>query len=358
MAKRRRAKKRRSNRGGTRLPGFVWAGLIVLGLLILWVAVDLRALPDVGDLATKNPTTTALIEQRAEEARDEGKKPRRSQRWVGLAQVSKHAIDAVLLSEDAAFFQHDGVDMREMRKALTDAWEKRALGRGASTLTMQLAKNLWLSGDRSLWRKAKEIILTRRLEDALPKKRILTLYLNIAEWGDGVYGIDAAARAHFGVSAVELSPAQSVVLASLLPAPRTWSPRKPTKRLVGKSTRLLERMAQAGRLTSSEAAFARIELANILGTAKPGSGTPDDDSKPGTLKDAFEEVEASLEESDQRQDDATRARTVTPSVPGEERHLEPSVVPSTGEPDGAPSPPGNTASEPSGADGVGADDAS
>ena len=103
------------------------------------------------------------------------------------------------LNEDAAFFQHDGVDRRELQKALADAWEKGELGRGASTVTMQLAKNLWLSTDRSLLRKLKELLLTRRLEDALPKKRILTLYLNVAEWGDGVYGMEAAAREHHGL---------------------------------------------------------------------------------------------------------------------------------------------------------------
>ena len=205
-----------------------------------------------------------MIELRAEEARDEGRKPRRSQSWVPLTRVAPHAVDAVLISEDARFFQHEGVDLTETRVALQEAWERKELGRGASTLTQQLAKNLWLSTDRSLVRKLKELILARRLEEKLSKKRILTLYLNVAEWGDGVYGIEAGARRWFGVSAAELTPAQGAILAAMLPAPRRWTPGSGSKNLQTRALRIVDRLERHGRLNPQAAAFARNEVTLAL----------------------------------------------------------------------------------------------
>src|SRR5262249_50688536 len=134
------------------------------------------------------------------------------------------------------------VDYVELRKAVEDAAQEGHLGRGASTISQQLAKNLWLSGDRSLVRKAKELVLAQRLEEALTKKRILTLYLNVAEWGEGVYGIDAAAHEHFGVAAAELNPAQGAILAAMLPSPRRWIPARRPKVLLERSLRIIERL--------------------------------------------------------------------------------------------------------------------
>src|SRR5262249_42295551 len=146
--------------------------------------------------------------------------------------------------EDASFYLHHGVDEDELKNALSQAWTKRSLGRGASTITMQLAKNLWLSGERTLLRKLKEVILARRLEDAMPKKRILALYLNLVEWGDGVYGIEAGARAHFGISADQLSLGQGAILAAMLPAPRRWLPEKGSRILRVRSLRIIDRLAE------------------------------------------------------------------------------------------------------------------
>ena len=244
-------------------------GLIVLAALLfvaaaagLWTYVRL---PDARGLANENPPTTSLIEHRAEEAREAGKKPRRRQQWVPLKRISRVAVAAVLLSEDASFYQHEGVDTVELQKAFEKAMEERELGRGASTITQQLAKNLWLSNDRSLWRKAKELVLARRLEDALTKPRILTLYLNVVEWGQGVYGIEAAALEHFGVHASELTAAQGAMLASMLPSPRKRLPRARPLVLQKHALRLIARMAAVKRLSPEQALEARTELERFFG---------------------------------------------------------------------------------------------
>ena len=261
---------------------FRW-GALVVALLVAFVAIEYFRLPDVQPLAEENPRTTALIETRAEEARADGKKPRRRQSWVPLEAVSKHAIDAVVLAEDAGFYLHDGVDTVELRRALAEAIEKGSLGRGASTITQQLAKNLYLTNERSLIRKAKELVLARRLDDQLTKRRILTLYLNVVEWGDGVYGIEAAAQEHFGVHAKELSAAQGAILAAMLPNPRKRLPRRHSRGLYRYAKTILGRMEAAHRLSAGDAAHARQELAIFFGLAKPdpepaANATPDEGS--------------------------------------------------------------------------------
>jgi monofunctional glycosyltransferase len=250
----------------------------VVGLFATYAGYDYARLPQAGELAKKNPATTALMEQRAEEAKEQGRRPVRRQQWVALDQIAKAAVDAVLLSEDSAFFQHEGIDAREMKNALQESWEKRKLGRGASTITMQVAKNLWLSTDRSILRKMKELVLTHRLEEALTKNRILSLYLNIAEWGEGVYGIEAAARTHFGVSAADLSPGQSVILATMLPAPRKWAPSQKSKNHRGRAMKLIDRLEAVGRFTPTMASDARAEVDRVLGEAH-GAPEPEGDTE-------------------------------------------------------------------------------
>ncbi|RJS18508.1 monofunctional biosynthetic peptidoglycan transglycosylase [Corallococcus sp. H22C18031201] len=230
------------------------------------------ALPEATWLATQNPKTTALIEQRAEEAREEGKKARRRQQWVPLSSIAKHAVDAVVISEDASFYLHDGVDTVELARAVEESVRKHKLGRGASTITQQLAKNLWLSTDRSLWRKGKELVLARRLEDALTKKRILTLYLNVVEWGNGVYGIEAGAREHFGVSAAQVSVAQAAILAAMLPAPRKRSPSSGSPALWRHAQRIVTQLETVRRITHAQAEEAHAEVDRLLGRAPAGAG--------------------------------------------------------------------------------------
>ena len=162
-----------------------WAAAAAFG----WMAFAYLTLPDVRTLADENPATTAFIELRAHEARAEGKAPRRVQRWVPYSRISPHLKRAVLVAEDAAFWQHEGVDYDELQKAM-----ELGFVRGASTITQQLAKNLYLSPSRNPVRKFRELIIARRLEAELEKARIFEIYLNVIEWGDGIYGADAAAR--------------------------------------------------------------------------------------------------------------------------------------------------------------------
>ena len=220
-------------------------------------------LPSAEPLRRGNPATTAVIEARMKEAREQGRAGRRNQHWVALDRISPWLIRAVVNSEDARFFEHDGIDEKQTRIALTTALEDGHFGRGASTITQQLAKNLWLGEERTLWRKLREMFLARRLEK-LGKNRILELYLNVAEWGDGIYGADAAARVWFGRSAADVSPEEAAVLAAMLPAPRKRSPTRPSAALVKRSFEVLRLYAMYGELSPDEMLDARWRLYQIL----------------------------------------------------------------------------------------------
>ena len=263
---RRRAKgEPRAPAGGGRR-GIRWGrvGLVaVLGLLAgalaFWVS-----LPSAEPLRTSNPHTTALIEARAQEARKSGRAARRNQHWVALGRISPWLSRAVVNSEDARFFQHHGFDEVETGAALEQAVANGKLGRGASTLTQQLAKNLWLGEQRTLWRKVKEYVLARRLE-VLGKDRILELYLNVAEWGDGIYGADAAARVWFKKPAADLQPEEAAILAAMLPAPRHRNPRRPSAHLRERAARVLALYKMYHQLSPDELAAAQARLRALLG---------------------------------------------------------------------------------------------
>ena len=234
-------------------------------MLVLWLSVEYVRLPDVSTLRTQNPRTTALMAQRVEESLEAGRKPRVRQAWVPLSAVAPHVVDAVLISEDARFYRHEGVDWTEVENAFEQSVREARLGRGASTLTQQLAKNLYLSTDRSLLRKGKELLLARQLESHLSKQRILALYLNVVEWGEGVYGIEAAAREHFGVSARSLSVAQGAMLAAMLPAPRRWLPALRPETLRTRAGVILVRLEREGRISAAQAREAQAELSRFFG---------------------------------------------------------------------------------------------
>jgi monofunctional glycosyltransferase len=199
-------------------------------------------LPDVRPLKTSNPTTTAFMELRDREARDKGRTPRRVQRWVGYSHISPHLKRAVLVAEDDAFWQHEGVDFDQLEQSLQLDWARGQLLRGASTITQQLAKNLYLSPSRNPVRKLRELIIARRLEAELKKTRILELYLNVIEWGDGVYGAEAAARTYFLIPAASLGPEQSALLAGAVVNPRLLNPARPTARLLSRERLILRRL--------------------------------------------------------------------------------------------------------------------
>jgi monofunctional glycosyltransferase len=200
------------------------------------------SLPDVRVLARTNPTSTAFMDLRARQAEGEGRKLRHIHRWVPYSRISQNLKRAVLVAEDDAFWDHEGIDVEQIRRSIEINMERGAAVRGASTLTQQLAKNLYLSPSRDPLRKLSELIIARRLEAELPKARIFEIYLNVIEWGDGIWGAEAAARTYFGVPASSLNASQAALLAAAIINPRLLNPAKPTQRLVRRQRMLLARM--------------------------------------------------------------------------------------------------------------------
>jgi monofunctional biosynthetic peptidoglycan transglycosylase len=200
------------------------------------------SLPDVRPLRTQNPQTTAFMELRAREAVQAGKKPRKVQQWVAYERISPSLKRAVIVAEDAAFFSHEGVDYDELEKSFEDSWKTGKRMRGGSTITQQLAKNLYLSPSRNPVRKIEELLIARRLEVELSKRRILELYLNVIEWGDGIWGAEAAARAYFQKPASALDADESALLAASIINPRRYSPARPSKFLLRRQELIRQRM--------------------------------------------------------------------------------------------------------------------
>jgi len=207
----------------------------VAGLVSYWFVM----LPDIARLAKKNPSTTVLIEARRAEAAEKGQPFRPSWAWAPLARISPHLQKAVIVAEDASFYEHHGFDWEGLQEALTHNWEQGKMQRGGSTITQQLAKNLYLSSEKRLLRKAHEALIAWELERRLSKKRILELYLNVAEWGHEVFGAEAAARHHFGKSAAEMTEEEAALLAALLPAPRRNDPIQYTPYLARRQEEIL-----------------------------------------------------------------------------------------------------------------------
>lgn len=199
-------------------------------------------LPDVRVLVRENPKSTAFMQLRIDEAATRGRKFTIRQRWVPYTQISPHLRRAVVVTEDAAFFDHDGIDLDEIRASLERNWEDGRFTRGASTITQQLAKNLYLSPSRNPVRKLRELFITRRLEASLTKRRILEIYLNMIEWGDGIFGCEAAARAYFGKGAAALTREEAALLAGAIINPREHNPGRPTARLLRRQQIVLRRM--------------------------------------------------------------------------------------------------------------------
>lgn len=218
-------------------------GLSLAGLSLYWY----MTMPDVARLAKVNPPSTAYIEARRVETQRHGKAYEPNWTWVPLGRISPHLQRAVLVAEDAGFYRHQGVDWGAVREAFAHNWETGELHRGGSTITQQLAKNLYLSPNKSLLRKAHEVMIAHALEQRLPKRRILELYLNVVEWGRGVYGAEAAARHHFGVSAADLTPEEAAFLAAILPAPRRYDPIRLTPYLAKRQEQILGRILASRR---------------------------------------------------------------------------------------------------------------
>ena len=213
-----------------------------------WVIAGLPARYEVRALARSNPGKTSVMRQREEEAREAKRMPRTVQVWVPLSRVSRHLVHAVLAAEDQKFFGHEGVDWDAVEKAVEEDRRGLRFGRGGSTITQQLAKNLFFTTNRSFVRKAREVVVARWLEEDLGKRRILELYLNVIEWGDGLYGAQAAAQRYYGKPASALDAAEAAGLAAMIPNPRRINPRVNAARHARAQRRVLWLMRGAGYL--------------------------------------------------------------------------------------------------------------
>ncbi|HUP44494.1 MAG TPA: monofunctional biosynthetic peptidoglycan transglycosylase [Thermoanaerobaculia bacterium] len=228
---------------------------ILLAVLVLaggWIAWEVITFPDVERLKTEAPETTAFMERRKAQLRRQGKSDELRYDWVRYERISPHLRRAVLVAEDSQFYEHEGADLEAMREALKRDWERRRFTHGGSTITQQLAKNLYLSPSRNPIRKLREYFIARSLERHLSKKRILEVYLNVVEFGERVYGAEAASRFHFDVPASALSPSQAALLAGSLPNPRVMNPGDPNRRLRARQTMILSRMRRWGHLAENE----------------------------------------------------------------------------------------------------------
>ena len=201
---------------------------LLIGMMLVACAGGLYiyiGLPDVRNLQTQNPSTSALIEYRARQAQQSNEIFDIRQRWVDFDTIPQMLKDAVRISEDAAFYQHGGVDFTELKESIRKNWEKGKYARGGSTITQQLAKNLYLSTHKSILRKIKEYFIARRLETHLSKDRIFHLYLNIIEMGPGIFGVQTAANYYFNKDVNELNLEEIVRLTAIIPRPLKTDPR-------------------------------------------------------------------------------------------------------------------------------------
>jgi monofunctional biosynthetic peptidoglycan transglycosylase len=219
--------------------------LIVLAAILIEQIVTLP-FGEIYTLAHKNPKTTAFMELQADRAKREGRRFNVLQKWLPLREIPKDAVNAVIVAEDGTFWSHHGFDWYELRESVgRDIEEGRAV-RGASTITQQLVKNLYLSPSKNPLRKMKEWILTWWMERKLSKSRILEIYLNVIEWGNGVYGIEAAAQYHFGKTARLLTRDEAARLAAIIPDPRDHMAGSDSQYVIRRSAMILDRMGARG----------------------------------------------------------------------------------------------------------------
>lgn len=192
-----------------------------------------------------NPDATSFMNRQLSILREKNPKAQLKHQWMPYDRISNHLKRAIIAAEDAQFSEHEGVDWEAMQKAYEKNLKKGKVVAGGSTITQQLAKNLFLSGERSYLRKAQEVIITYMLEFLMDKERIFEIYLNVVEWGVGVFGAEAAAQHYYGVSASQLSPAQAARLAVMLPRPRFYDKFRGSPYLARRTESILRRMGGA-----------------------------------------------------------------------------------------------------------------
>jgi monofunctional biosynthetic peptidoglycan transglycosylase len=218
------------------------AAAAVLAAAFCWASYLYLTLPDVRPLASENPSSTAFMELRALEAQGRGVTAAVEWHWVPYARISPSLKRAVIVTEDDAFWQHEGIDYEQLRESMAMNWARGQFARGGSTITQQLAKNLYLSPSKNPVRKIRELLIARRLEVALNKTRIFEIYLNVIEWGDGVWGAEAASRRYFHKPAADLTPSEAALLAGAIANPRLLDPAHPSARLRRRQQIILKRL--------------------------------------------------------------------------------------------------------------------
>ncbi len=219
-----------------------WSWRVFLLALIALVAIQFWFLVHVWYWAGNNPESTAFMRARLEILQQDNPKARLRQQWVPYQRISGHLKRAIVAAEDAKFVSHNGFDWDGIQKAYEKNLREGEIVAGGSTITQQLAKNLFFSGERTWWRKAQEAVVAVMIETVMSKRRILEIYLNVIEWGEGVFGAEAAARHHYGTTAAGLSPEQAARLAAVVPSPRRYGPASDTAYLQRRTQTLLARM--------------------------------------------------------------------------------------------------------------------
>lgn len=257
--------------------------LRLIGALLLagaaGVAIFFLTLPDVGRLSGRMPPTTAFMERRKAELSRLGESARLEWTPVPLSRIAPALQRAVVVSEDARFWEHEGVDWDAIRQALQQDLEAGGVRRGASTITQQLAKNLYLSPSRSPWRKLREWAITGRLERNLTKRRILELYLNVVEFGERTYGAEAAACRYFRKSASRLTPREAATLAAVIPSPRIYDPVRHPSRVARRADKILRGMGRWRRFPTAARSDAAAPTA--VQPAPADEGVPPEVPGPG-----------------------------------------------------------------------------
>jgi monofunctional glycosyltransferase len=229
---------------------FLWKIIsIILILTVTYLIADVGRYfiyPNVAYLKKNCPRKTAFMEYREKVWKEKGIKRKIINTWVPLSSISPYVMKAVIIAEDDKFWSHEGFDFEAMQKALEKDIKKKKFKAGGSTISQQLAKNLYLTPAKNPVRKIKEAILTWRLERQLSKRRIMELYLNVTEWGDGIFGIEAAARKNYGKHASELTAREAAALAAVIPNPRRYKPDGSSRYVENQSERIYQIMVRRG----------------------------------------------------------------------------------------------------------------
>jgi len=234
-------------------------------------------LPDVRQLKKKNPVETSYMLIKERQAAASGKKLGRNISWAGWDDISGNLKHAVLVAEDGNFYRHKGVDWEGTLDALKTDWKTKKMAHGGSTITQQLARNLYLSPSKNPLRKIKEILIARRLEKELGKRRIFEIYLNIAEWGKGIYGAQAASLAYFGHGAADLTPEEGAALAAVLPSPRRYNPVGETRFMERRKSQIVGRMRASGYLPEeAEESDLDDSIDEVIASTEPVAQPPAD----------------------------------------------------------------------------------